>query len=115
MFTSIRPIAAHCTLAALALALGACDDSSGGGGPCSSPGSNGSVAFNFRSGAFTATCFSATSDGGTVPFPSAAPAAGQTAAVMQLALQARDPFRNVCPWYPGATASLASSCVVLSA
>jgi hypothetical protein len=73
------------------------------------------VDFTFRSGRFTATCFSATSDGGTVTFTSSPPPAGQTAAVIQLALQARDSLRNVCPWYPGASASLASSCVAMSA
>src|SRR4051812_27780153 len=111
MFTSIRLITAHCTLAALTLA--ACDDSSGGGGPCGAAGSQGSVTFTFPSGSYAAGCFSATSDGGTVTVTSPAPAAGQTAAVMQLSLQPRDQLRNVCPWYPGASAALASACVTM--
>src|SRR5262245_43429649 len=123
MFTSIRPIPTHRTLAtlalapavlALALALDGCTDSPGGNGPCPSPGSNGSVTFTFRSGSFTAACFSATSDGGTVTLTSQPPAASQTAAVMQLDLKARDPLHNVCPWYPGASSSLAGGCVAVS-
>jgi len=109
MFTSIRLITAHCILAALALA--ACADSPGGGGPCPSPGSTGSLAFSFPSGSFTASCFSAASDGGSVTFTSLSPPAGQTAAVLQLTLEARDRVRQVCPWYPGASATLDSSCV----
>src|SRR5437867_1098798 len=114
MFTSIRLITAHCTLATLALALAACNDSpGGGGGPCDAAGSYGSVTFTFPSGNYAAGCFSAASDGGTVTITSLAPATGQTAAVMQLSFQSRDQLRNVCPWYPGAAASLASACVTM--
>jgi len=109
MFTNIRPITVHCILAALALA--ACADSPGGGGPCSAPGSMGSLAFTFPSGSFTASCFSAASDGGSVTFTSLSPPSGQTAAVLQLTLEARDQVRQVCPWFPGASAALVSSFV----
>jgi len=98
---------AHCIAA---FALSACTDSPGTG-PCSAPASTGSLAFSFPSGSFTASCFSAASDGGSVTFTSLPPAAGQTAAVIQLTLEARDQLRSVCPWYPGASASLASPCV----
>lgn len=102
-------MAAHCILAALTLA--ACADSPGGGGSCPSPGSTGGLAFTFPSGSFTASCFSAAGDGGSLTLTSQPPAAGQTAAVVQLTFEARDSLRDVCPWYPGASASLASTCV----